>query len=459
MNQKGIAPIAIILIIVGVLIVAGGVIFYFKYKTLNAIIKNQHPETFVDLRYSIVVQKDINSVQTGDTLKFTWNGCNLSVDDLAFQLIYSSVPENGPGGGPEATRFLIADNIPNIGSFSWDIPTMIPTGTYRLYLSSQICKSGIFADKNIQIMQSVKPFAVFISPKESESIDLSTEYTITWTSKSKNNVDLGYRSTLVGELKNLHWIAKNIPNNGSYLWQIPLNIESGWTELLLADTKTGEQIESSAFILNKFPTSPSAVPTILEILPSGGILAGSQVGIYGSSLSSSDYILFDGSEIPISEIGTLHMLGTISTELVFIVPPHASIGSHSVQVRVKGTNILSNLVKFNVENPERPSISYIKPTSAAVGDTVTVYGANFEKYLFVVLDADNGNSGLIIYPTSSSTNALRLDFSTVPSASTTLSFVITPSVTIGSHTVRIGAEGERAYSFLTNSVPLNVVAP
>lgn len=88
-----------------------------------------------------------------------------------------------------------------------------------------------------------------------------------------------------------------------------------------------------------------------------------------------------------------------------------------------------------------PTVSYIGPSTVSPGDTVYVYGTNFDQHTFIGLD---GNYGTAIQPTS--INLI---------SPTSLSFTV-PSLGIGSHTLAVA---EKAGPWpLSNSVNMTVVA-
>lgn len=105
---------------------------------------------------------------------------------------------------------------------------------------------------------------------------------------------------------------------------------------------------------------------------------------------------------------------------------------------VLGLLVLSTL-SVHAQTSQAPTISYIGPSSATVGSTIYVYGSNYNQNTFVALDGAYGQS---ITPTLISP--------------TSLSFVISSNVSLGTHSVQVN---EKASSFpLSNSVSLSVVA-
>src|SRR3989344_4958887 len=92
-----------------------------------------------------------------------------------------------------------------------------------------------------------------------------------------------------------------------------------------------------------------------------------------------------------------------------------------------------------VAGTSAPTISYLNPTSATVGSTISVHRTNFSLKSFVALDGDSGPS---VSPTVHS--------------STRLAFVLPSSLTVGTHSVQVG---EKAGNLpLSNPAPLTIIS-
>ncbi len=176
-------------------------------------------------------------------------------------------------------------------------------------------------------------------------------------------------------------------------------------------------------------------PAISSIGPSS-IVVGGTVYVYGTNFNSNTFIVLDGAN---GQSITPTLIS--ATSLSFVVPSNTSLGSHTIQINEKASSFpLSNSVSLSViATPQPPTISYIGPTSATIGSTVYVYGANFNRYSFLVLD---GASGASITPTLVS--------------ATSLSFVVPSSLSLGNHTVQVGEKGSNFP--LSSSASLAVVA-
>ncbi len=106
-----------------------------------------------------------------------------------------------------------------------------------------------------------------------------------------------------------------------------------------------------------------------------------------------------------------------------------------------GSWVFSNAVPISIKSASPPTsrtILYIAPASASVGDTVYVYGSNFDQYSYVYFDG--------IYGPDATTTII---------SSGELSFIV-PQLSSGSHMLWIT---DRVYGVTSNSATLNITAP
>lgn len=244
-NSKGFIGYLLIGLI-AIFLIFGGVYIYQKNKSVN---NNQIAQmsgpNYVNIQG--LNQKNPTIFQTGDTVRFTWKGCS-STDLLHIQLMYYPPSDMGDSG-----YRVISDSVPNNGTYDWNIQPYIKTGKYKVYINdnSGVCDKGIFSKDILSITQSIKPFATFTKPADSEDIQTGDSYTITWTSNATDTIDIGYRTPVIESNNNIHWIAKNISNSGKYTWQVPTTLKNNsYYELVIMDDKTKEIVPSEAFIFN-----------------------------------------------------------------------------------------------------------------------------------------------------------------------------------------------------------------
>ena len=124
-----------------------------------------------------------------------------------------------------------------------------------------------------------------------------------------------------------------------------------------------------------------------------------------------------------------------------MVPSTLGIGAHTLAVAEKaGPWDLSPSVNLTVvPEPQAPTVSYVGPKTASVGDTIYVYGTNYNQNTFVYL---NGDYGPVV--------------TTKYISPTSLSFVIPSNASVGTHSVFVNEKGS---SFPTGSpVSLSIIA-
>jgi len=81
----------------------------------------------------------------GEQVKFVWIGCSASDNDIVITL-KSAFNEN-------LMPKIIAENIKNIGQFTWTVPQNL-TGVYFVTISSASCNSSFKNNTNIEIQNS-----------------------------------------------------------------------------------------------------------------------------------------------------------------------------------------------------------------------------------------------------------------------------------------------------------------
>jgi|GEM_PF-3207522 len=157
----------------------------------------------------------------------------------------------------------IATNIPNTGSYQWLIPGYIPTdGTYKIQIWSAD-DSTIYDESDNYFSIHQQTSITVISPNGGETWYLYNLENITWTSQGINGLisikiyasDIRYGET----------IATNIPNTGSYQWEITKDIPTDDTykiNIWSADDSTIYDESDNYFSIHR--------PSITVISPNGG---------------------------------------------------------------------------------------------------------------------------------------------------------------------------------------------
>lgn len=120
---------------------------------------------------------------------------------------------------------LISSFIPNSGTFNWNIPVSMPTGTdYTVKISS--CLKPLIndvSDANFTINGTGGSTITLTAPNGGESWTVGTTNTITWTSDILGNV----RIVLLKGGIQVRLIASGTPNDGIHNWLTPVNVIPG----------------------------------------------------------------------------------------------------------------------------------------------------------------------------------------------------------------------------------------
>ena len=115
----------------------------------------------------------------------------------------------------------LAYATPNDGTFSWQVPYgQTPASDYRvgIYFYNGVTWPGDTSDATFTIAPGDS--TTVTAPNGGETWQRGTLHDITWT--STGTVGSVYLRLEKGGAED-HWIACNIPNTGSYTWQIPYN--------------------------------------------------------------------------------------------------------------------------------------------------------------------------------------------------------------------------------------------
>lgn len=192
------------------------------------------------------------------------------------------------------------------------------------------------------------------------------------------------------------------------------------------------------------PTSPVTPTTvnstqkapIISFLSPSSATVGDTVYVYGTNFNQHTFAYLDG------DYGPSVITKYISpTSLSFVIPSTATGNAYNIYVNEKGSGLpTSNSALLTIITPAKaPTISYIAPSSVTAGQTVFVYGNNFNQNTFVTLNGDSGSvvASTLLSPTS-------------------LSFVIPANTTPSNYKVQVNEKG-RSFP-LSNLVILTVTS-
>jgi hypothetical protein len=195
-----------------------------------------------------------------------------------------------------------------------------------------------------------------------------------------------------------------------------------------------------------------STPTITSITPTSGT-GNTAITIYGTNLAGATEVdFYNGTAFAAGIVRQNFTVSPGGTSLSFTLSGAfgGMVDPGNYQVKVVTPLGTSNGLNFTVTAPsvsippvqQAPTVSYITPSSAMVGATVTVYGANFDTATFIGFD---GAYGTAIQPSSITLIS-----------PTELSFAVPSSLGVGAHTLAV-AEKAGPWN-LSSPVTLNVVA-
>ncbi|MCX6645201.1 MAG: PKD domain-containing protein [bacterium] len=120
-------------------------------------------------------------------------------------------------------NLVVAPSTPNTGVFPWNpIPPGIDSDTCRIKISDVDCP-GVF-DESDSDFEIFDPWINVTSPNGGENLEAYMDWEITWdTSEIGGTVNIEYSKDDFAA--DLHTIAINTPNDGSYMWEnIPFDL-------------------------------------------------------------------------------------------------------------------------------------------------------------------------------------------------------------------------------------------
>lgn len=217
----------------------------------------------------------------------------------------------------------------------------------------------------------------------------------------------------------------------SFSFVVPSSLGTGSHTIAVAE-KAGSWDLGSPISFTVVAT-PQA-PTISYIGPTTA-QAGDTVYVYGANFNTATFLAFYNNN---TVLDTTYLS---PTKLSFVVPSSLGTGEHTLGVAEKaGPWNLGSAAKLTVGSiPQAPTISYVSPSSVKIGETVYVYGANFNTATFIGVD---GGKGPVVYATYISPTKLR--------------FVVPSSFSAGTHSLAVA---EKAGSWdLSSSVNINILS-
>jgi hypothetical protein len=406
----------------------------------------------------------------GTTMNIQWTPASTGIAEIALVPADGSWPTHG-----EVIYALKVLGYPvnYSGSFSFAIPTLptqIPPGSYYLNFYNLASYSGdnqapgtlIGKSGTFNIVAPTSPAVTVSSPVAGQSFSNGSTMNIQWSPASAGvtEIDLvnGAGSYVVYGMK---------PNgqptnyNGSYSYQVA-GIPAGFYNLRFYGIQgfNGGMIGQSGIITIN-PQSTTVTPTV-SYTPSAFTAGGQTISAGGTYT-----VAWTSSGVNNVNLSLCTSAGSCSPLTGASIGVPASQGSFSwyadpgnllfpgQNFRIEVTDAASGVSAysgyFNVSGgvstqtnttPVVPTITSISPSTAKVGDTVTIYGSNLYGDT-VVFDGTELSTSMTNYGSPDTTG-------------NSLTFTVPASALIGSNTIKIE---QRIVGGLSNPVTLNVVAP
>ncbi|MDO8552845.1 MAG: peptidoglycan-binding domain-containing protein [bacterium] len=327
-------------------------------------------------------------------------------------------------------QVIYPDNAPASGTgvFSFTIPSNASVGHHTVQVNE---KGATFSSSNSVTLNVVAPQPVSVLPIIS-SLSLPTA--------KAGDLMYVYGSGLYGNPFSIDGnyvtsLNSQATDGTSVSFWLPSNLTPGRHVIKVEQKATG--IAGTSILFNVVAPQSTNLPNISSITSefNGPIHAGDMVIVNGTNLYGAPFTIDGNYGTPVSQ------QNPSGTSFSFVVPWSTSADTHTLQVMQIGSGTLGNSVTFTVVASQAPTISYINPTSAKVGGTVWVYGANFNQNTYVAFDGDFGQ---VIYPDNAPASGTGVFSFTVPSNAST-----------GSHTIQVNEKGATFPS--SGSVTLNIV--
>lgn len=169
----------------------------------------------------------------------------------------------------------------------------------------------------------------------------------------------------------------------------------------------------------------AATPVITTVSPTSFLVGSnsSNLYVYGTSLTSTSKVQWNGTALTTNLITSTSMYGT-TTYLVAQVPGSllATAGTVSITVNTPSASADSNALTVNVTNPPAPTLTSISPTAVPINTTttLTLVGTGFTSASTVAMNGSNLSSTYV--------NATTLT-ATVPASSVALPGIESITVT------------------------------
>jgi hypothetical protein len=325
----------------------------------------------------------------------------------------------------------VAQNVPNTGSYSWNISSSFSQGNYTLYIndanSVAVGLSGAAASNVFSLIKSVvvNPISV-VSPGGGEQWMQGSNQTIKWTAPaSVTNVNISLTAVCQSTCNTytiVNTIASNVPNTGSYIWNITQALAVGQYNIFIADAGNSGLSASSAAPFN---ITAALVQNIGIISPGGGEqwTIGSSQSVRWTAPSSIANVNITLNVFCATNLACIQSIIPIASSIPnngsysWTIASNIAAGQYIIKIADAGGSTLSAtsnafaLKAVVVNNP--PVVSSLNPTSGPVGTSVTISGSgftatgnsvNFGGSSTVIANLVSANGSTIVFTVPANTN-------------------------------------------------------
>jgi|GEM_PF-3465124 len=161
-------------------------------------------------------------IDTGSFQTITWSSANVTNVNILLS--------RGSAAAPGSSRWeMLAEGLPNTGTFTWPVPGDLPTGTeYRIRVADSATLIGDEGNGTFSVVSSVSSIVQVLSPNGGEVLTVGDRVLIRWAVQSPNvkEMELFLLDTSRNGDRRLGapQLLARVPNNGGYVWKVPFRI-------------------------------------------------------------------------------------------------------------------------------------------------------------------------------------------------------------------------------------------
>jgi len=230
----------------------GSTQYQIKISDVNNLATNDDSNVFEIFNPTLIISTPDNNTawEVGTSQYITWTSRG-NISNVKIALYRGSVFELG-----------IVASTPNNGTYSWIIPTgLADSNLFQINIADATNPATNDVSDDFEIFN---PTLIITIPNNNTAWETDTSQYITWTSRGTiSNVKIELYKGILFELE----ITASTPNNGSYNWNIPMDLEDVSNYKIkisdvsnLATTKDSDYFEITRPIVPPGPSEPPAIP-------------------------------------------------------------------------------------------------------------------------------------------------------------------------------------------------------